>query len=707
MVSERQKGERSELEKPLQQIEAEEALHQAGQMSDTLNRINTTLHSTLDFGEILQKLVVEGSALLGSESAAISLRQDGGWTVSFVHGMPSSLVGTSLEDDKEVHAVLALRSRQPVAVADAFNDERFNREHLRRHNIRSVLVAPLITRNQSLGVVFFNYHTSPHEFTDVEVNFAWYLASTAALVLENARLFDERKQVEEEIRQLNDTLEQQVAGRTKELAAQSNKLKAVMLEREQLIEELQNKTEYLQTIMDNIPVMISSYNRSGEFIIVNRDFERALGWSTEELNKVDAMTEFHPDPQQRKEAWKYMMKAVREWKYFKVRTKGGDYLDSLWSNVRLTDSSHIAIGIDITERKTLEQALRASEEQYRSLVQNLPGVTYIGRKDWSVEFMDHKVERFTGYTAEEFCSGGKRWSDLIVEEDLGKAKEATIRALKTDRIFVRDYRIKTKDGNIRWVEDRGNLVCDEKGEILHINGVFFDITERRALDAKLSDYQRQLRFLTSELAFTEARERRYLAQDLHDSIGQTLALSKLRVDAMRYGEVASKISSELKSLSKNLEEAIDQTQSLIFKLSPPVLYQVGLDAALEYLAEMVRKETGISISVDSEIDCTILSEKLAVLLFRAVQELLTNTVKHAKASNASITLRKSDDHVYIEVQDDGIGFNTHILEEDQTVLERFGLFSIRERLYHLGADIQLESAPGRGTKIVMTVPLLT
>jgi signal transduction histidine kinase len=247
----------------------------------------------------------------------------------------------------------------------------------------------------------------------------------------------------------------------------------------------------------------------------------------------------------------------------------------------------------------------------------------------------------------------------------------------------------------------------EGGDIMGAVAVTRDITERKNLEEQIAEYQRQLRSMALELALTEERERRSLAEDLHDSVGQYLALSKLRIDTLIHWEEAGKISPELESVSRTLDSVIEQIQSLIFKLSPPVLYQFGLDAALEYLAESVGKENGISISVYSEIDKTVLSEKIAVLLFRAVQELLTNTVKHAEASNSSIIMRQSHDRVYVEVQDDGVGFDTRILEGEGSIKDKYGLFSIRERLHNLGANIQVESSPGRGTKIMMTVPLLT
>ena len=177
----------------------EDTLRQAVKTSEALNRVHETLHSTLDLDEVMQRIVSIGSALLGSESAAVSLRQDDHWVVTNVHGMPSKIVGTRMDDDQERHAVLALNSRQVIAVEDAFNDDRFNMEHLRNHGIRSVLVIPLIARNKAFGVIFFNYHTAQHEFKESELNFSRQIATIAGISLSNAKLFNEAKYSSQEL----------------------------------------------------------------------------------------------------------------------------------------------------------------------------------------------------------------------------------------------------------------------------------------------------------------------------------------------------------------------------------------------------------------------------------------------------------------------------------------------------------------------------
>jgi PAS domain S-box-containing protein len=147
---------------------------------------------------------------------------------------------------------------------------------------------------------------------------------------------------------------------------------------------------------------------------------------------------------------------------------------------------------DVTARKRGERYLRESEQKYRLLVENLPSVVYKGYKDWSVDFVDEKIEALTGYSMKEFNSRRMKWSDLIVAEDLAGARESFIEALKTDKSYVREYRIKTKGEDILWIQERAMIVCDHKEEIDYVSGVFFDVTEQKRAQEALSKSEAEL-----------------------------------------------------------------------------------------------------------------------------------------------------------------------------------------------------------------------
>jgi PAS domain S-box-containing protein len=162
-------------------------------MREAIASINQIIHSTFDFNEIMREVISEASKEIECETAAISLRKNGRWITSYVHGFPEDIIGREMSDEEEPHAVLAIKTRKPVAINDAFNDERVNRNHMKKWGIRSVLVVPLVTKSKVIGVLFFNYRKSTFEFDDIHVDFATQLASSISMALENSRLYENLK----------------------------------------------------------------------------------------------------------------------------------------------------------------------------------------------------------------------------------------------------------------------------------------------------------------------------------------------------------------------------------------------------------------------------------------------------------------------------------------------------------------------------------
>jgi PAS domain S-box-containing protein len=239
----------------------------------------------------------------------------------------------------------------------------------------------------------------------------------------------------------------------------------------------------------------------------------------------------------------------------------------------------------------------------------------------------------------------------------------------------------------------------------HLMLMYEDITQRRQAERRLRSKEKQLQSLASELAITEERERRRLAADLHDSVAQTLAISKLKIEQLQEDDFSGSLAREVDEVRQFLEQVIEQTRSLIFDLSPPELYQLGLVAAVGSLVERLEKQHGIRVEFADDDQVKPLNEDLIAFLFRAVQELLINIVKHAQTQDASVSISRNADEVRIAVTDAGIGFD---ISEIDSLLERrgkFGLFSIRERLTHLGGRFEINSKPGRGTHLVLTAPI--
>jgi len=230
-----------------------------------------------------------------------------------------------------------------------------------------------------------------------------------------------------------------------------------------------------------------------------------------------------------------------------------------------------------------------------------------------------------------------------------------------------------------------------------------DITVRKRQKQEILENQRQLAELTEELLLTEERERRRIATALHDSIGQSLAFSKRELGLLRK-EMPANLLEKLDQTKTQIDNAIRQTRSLTFELSPSTLYTFGLKAALEELAEQFAQRQGFRCQLETYGESRSLSEQVQVFLYRAARELLVNVAKHAEAHRVGIRVRYRDEDVQIEVEDDGCGFDVSELQHTGGKRPGFGLYSISERLTRMKGSFDIESQTGRGTKVTIRMP---
>lgn len=229
------------------------------------------------------------------------------------------------------------------------------------------------------------------------------------------------------------------------------------------------------------------------------------------------------------------------------------------------------------------------------------------------------------------------------------------------------------------------------------------ILEHERAQQEIVAYQKQLRKLAAELSLSEARDRRAIASDLHDHIGQALAFIRMKVSGFRGETVFCGFEESTSEILALLDQTIQYTRTLTFQISPPVLYELGLGASLDWLAEQFTKKHHFKVETVIPRNIGRLPEEIEVFAFRSVQEILTNAVKHAKANRVQIKLGLVANNLEITAEDDGIGFTPR--QTDSGPADGgFGLFSIRERLTHLGGSIQIDSAPGKGARLKLRIP---
>ena len=273
-----------------------------------------------------------------------------------------------------------------------------------------------------------------------------------------------------------------------------------------------------------------------------------------------------------------------------------------------------------------------------------------------------------------------------------------VRGLPVGTVAV-SYRLK------RPKQDEGPFLKEERNLLNVIAQKLGDVIERKWSEQKLLKYQEELRSLAAELALSEEREKRRIAQALHDRIGQVLALINIKIGALLQSSHSKEFKKHLQTIRHLVSDCVVETRSLTFDLSPPILYELGFGAALEWLAERMDQQYGLNVEVAGNQKDVPLSTEWQVTLFAAIRELLVNVGKHANVRSARLALKRTKTEMVVSVEDRGVGMDSMKSSTGKTAAEGFGLFSIRERLGFMGGRFELSSRHGKGTCVKLFVPL--
>jgi PAS domain S-box-containing protein len=354
---------------------------------------------------------------------------------------------------------------------------------------------------------------------------------------------------------------------------------------------------------------------------------------------------------------------------------------------------------DVTARKRTETALRESEER---LTLAFAGAQE-GVWDWNLEtgavVYSRRWKEMLGYADEEIEPHVSAWERLLHPDDLPRASEVIESVSRGDRMYEGEFRLRHKAGHYTPVLSRGFPVRREPGgPVVRIVGTHFDLTERKQAEAERARTE-----LLARLVFAQEDERRRIAREMHDQFGEQLTaltrgIGNLKEACAGNAELTDHVES-LESIAQRLDRDVDQ---LVWELRPTALDDLGLRAALASYVQDWSKRVRISaeLHVSGLLDDRLPSEA-ETTLYRIAQEALTNVAKHSRARNVDVILERQADSVVLIVEDDGIGFDPEIAGSPQG----FGLLGMHERAGLVSAVVQIESAPGSGTTILVRMPM--
>lgn len=370
---------------------------------------------------------------------------------------------------------------------------------------------------------------------------------------------------------------------------------------------------------------------------------------------------------------------------------------TLAQTVEFIENMAMLIG-EAVHRFDVEVELRQSEDRYRQLVELSPEGIGVERDD-KIVFMNTAAARLLDAKSPAELIGRQILD--FVHPDYRKRTHRQLEYLrrKGEPLPLRENTFLRVNGTPVDVEVAATPLI--YGNKLAAQIVFRDITERKLAQERIIADQKQLRLLTAELILTEERERHEIATALHDSVGPILAFSKRELGILQKS-APPHIAETLKNVSDNISQAVKQTRTLTFDLSPPTLYTLGFEIAIEELLERFCKEHKLEYSFRNSDAPKPLTDPVKVLLYRSIREMLINIAKHARATLIKVVLSRANHDIEITIEDDGKGFDISTPKEKTKGL---GLFSVRERLKHIGGKLEIKSKQGKGTHITLTAPL--
>ncbi|GAB4294531.1 MAG: hypothetical protein Kow0090_09290 [Myxococcota bacterium] len=462
---------------------------------------------------------------------------------------------------------------------------------------------------------------------------------------------------------------------------------------------LKESEEKYRTLIETAPDAIFSIEaKRGIILTANKKAEELTGWASKEIIGANHL-DLYPESDRR---------AMERYFDDYLREKRGGFTNAAVRHtgnilipveIRLSlvegKSGDVVIAIlrDISERIKAEAEAQRLKRESEAFLSGMSEQAKYLDKQMRVMWANDAVYRATGLKKEELL--GNYCYKAIYGVNSTCDGCPVKRAFETGMLEVGE--VETADGK-SWL-NRANPITDAKGLLIGVATVSLDITEKKESERQIEKYQQKLKSLVSQLSIAEDTERKRIATEIHESIAQLLAISKIKLNALK----KSKKSERLDEAIALIDKAILATRTIMVEITPPILYALDFKAAIEWLVEQFNNKSNISIAFESNAQTVNLENETKTILFKATRELLTNVVKHSKASRAKVSLMKTNEHLMLIVEDNGVSFDADNFNIYPGKENGFGLFNIKEWMDHFGGKMTIESEKKKGTIITLII----
>lgn len=492
-----------------------------------------------------------------------------------------------------------------------------------------------------------------------------------------------------------------VVGAQRALAAKVCRLQADLEQQTKLVAELTASSDQLRAGIDGLGAALWDWNLQTRELYVSELFLEMTGYQREEFtNNMARIPKYiHPEDldQVRAKFTDYIEgRLERCTTEMRFRFHDGEYhwVESRALVTRDANGRPLRLVGSLSD---ISEKVLAEEERDRLFNLSVDMLAIVGF-DGGFHQLNPAWVRVLGWSRDDILA--ENLLHFIHPQDL-EIMAGALEVLTTgDPVRGVESRFRCRDGSYRWL----SWASFPYPEHELIFSVVRDVTEQKEAENKLLEYQDRLRSLSSQLALVEDRQRQQLATAIHDGLAQQLFGVRAQVTLLKYPDKLDDYQAVVTETLRILDETMKEARNLSFELFPPVLHEVGLEAALSWLAHQFKLRTGLPCTVSVEGEGEELPDDLRAMAYQSVRELLNNVYKHAEATEVAISLNHVPEYLTILVDDNGVGFE---ISPDHTprISEAtgFGLFSIRERLRSVGGRMLVDSRPGKGCRVFLSI----
>lgn len=480
-----------------------------------------------------------------------------------------------------------------------------------------------------------------------------------------------------------------------------------------LVKLAEDKIRFQASLLDSVGQSVIATDLNGTITYWNPQAEKLYGWTASEVMGRDILDVLPKDAKLGQEIFDCVLEGKCWSGELLLRQRNGRPVEvHLTVTPIYNEHGHmigrVGVSFDISARKTTESRLHESEERFKSISSNIPGMTFQLRLAGNFVGFTYVSEgslEVCGLPPDHISASFCQFVDLLEASDCESFLQSMQYSAQNLAVWNWEGRFKQEYmEQIKWINLRATPRCVENQSVIW-DGVIFNISDSKRYEASLLTNRKMLQDLSAHQVLVKEEERKRIAREIHDELGQRLTV--LRMDVLMLPRLTGDQSALPKEMLTGMRESIDEIIRIVRNIASdlrPAVLDFGIVTAIEWLLEQFQASLKIPCRLHNMVERTInLSDEQATGLFRILQESMTNIARHAHATRIEVMLKLAEDRLFIEIEDDGVGFDP----SRALLTKSYGLVGMRERATMLGGEIEIFGRPGQGTIVRARIPLMT